>query len=432
MERTPTSTQTPHVVVIGAGFGGTRVVRGLRGSGARVTLVDRNNFHTFQPLLYQVATAGLEAGEITFPARALLRRHPAGSFVMGEVTDIDLDERTVTLDGDRALDYDHLVIAAGAVTTSYGVPGVDEHAFALKDIGDAVRLRAHLIRQLEQASLEAQRRSPVRNLGVVVVGGGPTGVETAGGLRELFDKVLTKDYPELRPDGIPITLVEAADRLLTPFQPISSARALHTLARRGTEVRLGVGVDHLEAGAVVLADGTRLEAGTIVWAAGVTASPLARMMGTPTGRGGRLQVEPNLSLPGHPEVFAIGDIAAATATDGSLLPQVAQPAIQGGVHVAREIVAAIEGRGPTAFRYLDKGSMATIGRNQAVAELPYGIRLSGRLGWAAWLGLHLVYLMGFRNRVATLVNWTWNYVTFDRSARVLIPAPDPAGGDGSS
>lgn len=427
------SPERPHVVVIGAGFGGTRVVRRLRDAPVRVTLVDRNNFHTFQPLLYQVATAGLDAGDITFPARALLRRHRDATFLMGTVSSVDLDARTVTVEGAGprvdVLDYDFLVLATGGVSTSFGVAGVDEHTYPLKDVGDAVRLRNHLISELERASGEVSRGELRRELGVVVVGGGPTGVETAGGLRELFDKVLAKDYPELQPHGIPITLVEAADRVLTPFDPRSSASAARALERRGVRLRLGVGVHHVADGEVHLADGEVVPAGTIVWAAGITASPLAALVGTPVARGGRLVVEPNLSLPGHPEVFAIGDIAAAGGKDGTLLPQVAQPAIQGGVHVAGEIVAALDGRGATPFRYVDKGSMATIGRNQAVVELPGGIRAKGRLGWLGWLGLHLVYLMGFRNRIATLVNWAWNYVTFDRSARVLSPVRDGADPD---
>ncbi len=407
-----------HVVVIGAGFGGTRVLRGLRDADVRITLVDRNNFHTFQPLLYQVATAGLDVGDITFPVRTVLRRHRDASFVMGSVTAVDLEGRTICVDDTMVIPYDHLVIAAGSVSTSFGVPGVDEHAFALKDADDAVRLRNELISSLERASRAVLRGEPRPQLGIVVVGGGPTGVETAGGMRELLDKVLAKDYPELGLEHLPITVVEAGPRLLGAFDTHSSDSAGRALAKRGIDVSLGTGVERIEAGGVVLADGSRLEAGLIVWSAGVAAAPLATMLGTELVRG-RLAVEPNLSIPGHPEVFAIGDIAGVPGDDGRLLPQVAQPAIQQGRHVAREIVASMNG-GPTArFHYHDKGSMATIGRNQAVVEFPSGRRFHGWIGWVLWLGLHILYLMGFRNKVTTLVNWSWNYLTFDRGARVL-------------
>jgi NADH dehydrogenase len=412
------SADRQHVVVIGAGFGGTRVIRALRDADVRITLIDQHNFHTFQPLLYQVATAGLDVGDVTFPVRTLLRRHREASFVMGTVTAVDLGARTVTVDDALPIAYDFLVVAAGSVSHSFGIPGVDEHSLPLKDVDDAVRLRNRLISNLEEASRAVGRGEPRPDLGIVVVGGGPTGVETAGGMRELLDKVLAKDYPELGLGRLRITVVEAAPRLLGAFDPHSSASAARALGGRGIDVRLGAAVDHIEDGVVVLRDGTRLAGGLIVWAAGVAASPLARIIGTELERG-RLQVEPNLSLPGHPEVFAIGDIAAQRGPDGALLPQVAQPAIQAGRHVAAEILASIAGRPSTDFLYRDKGSMATIGRNQAVVEFPNGRRFHGFVGWVLWLGLHILYLMGFRNRASTLVNWSWNYLTYDRGARVL-------------
>jgi NADH dehydrogenase len=244
----------------------------------------------------------------------------------------------------------------------------------------------------------------------------------AGGLRELYTKVLAKDFPQLPVAAARITLVEMADRLLTPFTEQSSARARRTLTRRGVEVCLGTSVRSVDKERVHLTDGTTIAAGTIVWATGVRAEGLAATLGTPTTRGGRLVVEADLSVPGHPEVFAIGDIAASPGRDGAALPQVAQPAIQGGKHVARQIVARLHGRPTQAFRYHDKGQMATIGRHDAVTELANGWRLSGPIGWLAWLGLHLVYLMGFRNRVAVFVDWAWNYLTFDRSSRILREA----------
>ena len=415
----------PHVVVIGAGFGGLRAVKGLRRAPVDVTVVDPNNFHTFQPLLYQVASAGLDAGDVSFPVRGILRRSKSARFVLGAVTAIDLERRTVTVDDEIRLDYDFLVVAAGSVSTSFGVPGVDEHAVPLKTLHDAIRLRTRLLAAFEHAGSEVAAGRPRPDLSIVVVGGGPTGVETAGGLRELIDRVLKKDFKELHLDGLAITLVEAAPRLLGPFHPRSSARAAETLVDRGVRVITGVGVDHVEADRVVLTDGQRLSAAVTIWAAGVVGSPVARLLGVPLARTGRIPVRADLSLDGHPEVFAIGDIAASPTEDERPLPQVAQPAIQGGLHAAAQIVAQLEGRPTRPFRYHDKGSMATIGRNQAVAEFPSGLRFHGRIGWLLWLGLHLVYLIGFRNRAAVLVNWSWNYLTYDHSARTLVESTSP-------
>ncbi len=410
----------PHVVVIGAGFGGLRVVKGLRRAAVDVTVIDPNNFHTFQPLLYQVATAGLDAGDVSFPVRGILRRSGSARFVLGAVTAIDLERRIVTVDDGATIAYDYLVVAAGSVSSSFGVSGVDEHTYPLKTLHDAIALRTRLLSTFEHAGREVTAGRPRPDLSIVVVGGGPTGVETAGGLRELVDLVLRKDFPELHLDDLPITLVEAAPRVLGPFHPKSSQQAHDTLTRRGVQVILGVGVDHVEVDAVVLADGRRLPAAVIVWAAGVAGSPVAALLGVPLGRGGRIPVNADLSLAGHPEVFAIGDIAASPTPDERPLPQVAQPAIQGGFHAARQIIAHLEGRPTEPFAYHDKGSMATIGRNQAIAEFPNGLRFHGRIGWLMWLGLHLLYLIGFRNRIAVLVNWSWNYLTYDRSARTLV------------
>lgn len=410
----------PHVVVIGAGFGGLRVVKGLRHAPVDVTVIDPNNFHTFQPLLYQVASAGLDAGDVSFPVRGILRRTKSARFVLGTVTAIDLDRRSLTVDDEIQLDYDFLVVAAGTVSTSFGIAGVDEHALPLKTLHDAVRLRTRLLRMFEHAGTEVAAGRPRPELSIVIVGGGPTGVETAGGLRELVDRVLTKDFRDLALEGLPITLVEAAPRVLSPFHPKSSAKAEKTLARRGVHVMTGTGVDHVEPDAVVLADGLRVPSAITIWAAGVTGNPVAGLLGVPLARGGRIPVRADLSLERHPEVFAIGDIAASPTDEERPLPQVAQPAIQGGIHAASQIIAQLEGRPTAPFRYHDKGSMATIGRNQAVTEFPSGLRFSGRIGWLMWLGLHLLYLIGFRNRAAVLVNWSWNYLTYDHSARTLV------------
>jgi len=407
------------VVIIGAGFGGLAAARALRDADVAVTLVDANNFHTFQPLLYQVASAGLDPDDIGYAVRGIFRRQRNVSFRMGRVVGADLAGRTIRLDDDTALPYDSLILAAGAVTNTFGIDGVDEHAFPLKSIDEALALRVHVLAEFENVAIQPDLIDDGA-LNIVVCGGGPTGVEMSGAFVELFAKVLAKDFPQIDVGRARVVLVEAAGRLLTPFHPKSSARAMRTLTERGVEVRLDVGVDHIEATAVHLTDGTRIATHTTVWAAGVAASPLAGALGLAQTRGGRLVVQRDLSVAAHPEVFAIGDVAAALADDGvSLLPQVAQPAIQGGRHVAAQIVNRLAGRPTTTFSYHDKGSMATIGRHDAIAEFPRGARLHGPLGWLSWLGLHIVYLIGFRNRANVLVNWAWNYLTYDRGSRLL-------------
>ena len=409
------------VVIVGAGFGGLAVARGLAREPVDIVLVDANNFHTFQPLLYQVATAGLDADDVSYPVRGIVRRQGNVTTRMARVTAVDLDAQTVTLDPPVAggpVAYDTLVIAAGSVAHDFGVPGVAEHTFPLKRLDDALALRTHLLDRFECAASDP-RLVADGGIDVVVAGGGPTGVEMAGGLLELYTKVLAKDFPTLPVSGARIVLVEMADRLLTPFTPRSSTRALATLRRRGVDVRLGVGVARVDERCVHLTDGTAIPAHTTVWATGVTAEPLAAALGVATGRGGRILVESDLTITGHRDVYAVGDIAAAPDGAGGTLPQVAQPAIQGGRHVARQIIRRRRGLPTEPFPYHDKGQMATIGRHDAVTELANGWRFAGPIGWLAWLGLHIVYLMGFRNRINVFVNWTWNYVTYDRAARIL-------------
>lgn len=408
------------VVVVGAGFGGIAVARGLRDAPVHVTLVDANNFHTFQPLLYQVATAGLDVGDVAHPIRSIFpgRRRANVKVVVGEVTGLATDARSVRLHDGRVLGYDTLVLAAGAVTTDFGVPGVADHAFPLKTVDDAVALRLHLLQQFERADAGPRPVHPGA-LGVVVSGGGPTGVEMAGGIAELYSKVLADDFPELPVSEARILLVEPQTRVLAPFHPESSEHAAEQLRKMGVDVRTGVGIASVDRDGALLTDGERVDAATVVWAAGVRASPLAAQLGVELGRGGRVPVEPDLSVSGLPDVFAVGDVAMAVGADGAPLPQVAQPAIQGGRHVAAQIEHRLAGRPTEPFRYVDKGAMATIGRHSAVTELPNGLRLDGLLGWLAWLGLHLVYLMGFRNRISVFVNWAWNYLTYDRANRLL-------------
>jgi NADH dehydrogenase len=420
------------VVVIGAGFGGLAVAKGLAKAPVDVEIVDANNFHLFQPLLYQVATAGLDADDVAYAVRGVFRGQHHVTVHMALVTGIDLDARTVTLDrGDGVVDelhYDTLVVAAGAVSTSFGIEGVDEHTIPLKDLDDALDLRLAVLERFERAASDPASVAS-GELNVVLCGGGPTGVETAGAMMELFSRVLARDFPAVDVRSARVVLVEAAPRLLGAMSPKSSDRALRTLTRRGVEVRTGVGVARITTDGrrhlVHLADGTVLPAGVVVWAAGVRANPLAELLGVELTKGGRVVIGSDLTLPGHPDVFVVGDIAASPATavagtDGTaILPQVAQVAIQGGRHAAKQIVRRLTDAPTEPFRYRDKGTMATIGRNDAVTELPNGVRLSGLLGWLAWLGLHLVYLIGFRNRANVLLNWAWNYVTFDRHSRIV-------------
>jgi NADH dehydrogenase len=316
--------------------------------------------------------------------------------------------------------YDHLVVAAGAVTSNFGLDGVAEHGYPLKSLAEALALRDHVLRQFEDA---AARPSAIEDgdLAFVVAGGGPTGVETAGALAELVDHVLRRDHPDLDLSRVRIVLLEKGDRLLAALSPASSKRAFDALTDRGVEVRLGVALRSAGHDSVELDDGSTLPTSTLIWVAGVTASPIAQQLGAPTGSGGRVAVTPTLQLVDDDRVHVIGDVAAATDATGALLPQLAPVALQQGRYVAAHVVDVIDGTADdTPFHYVDKGTMATIGRNEAVAELPFGLRFGGFPAWIAWLGLHLLFLVGVRNRVAVLFSWVWNYVTYDRSARLIL------------
>ena len=403
------------VVVVGAGFGGLAVARGLRDADADVTVVDRNNFHTFQPLLYQVATAGLNAADVAYVVRGVLRGIDNVTFRQGTVTAVDWHQQTVALADGATLPFDQLVIAAGATANFFGIDGAAEHSLPLYTLDDAAALRNHVLGRFEAADADpslVERGA----LTFVVVGGGPTGVEVAGALAELFDVVLRRDFPRLDVGAARIVLVEAVDDLLMSFRPASRRDARRALEARGVEVRTGTAVESVTPTEVRLAGGERIPSHTLVWAAGVRANPLADALGVPTGKGGRIAVEPDLRIPGHPNAFAIGDVAAIDDRSGGVLPGVAQVAMQSGAHAAKEI----EDGGSRPFRYADRGSMATIGRRAAVAELPLHIRLTGTVGWLAWLGLHLLQLMGFRNRLSVLLNWAWAYLGWERGPRIIF------------
>lgn len=413
---------TPHIVIIGAGFAGLTAAKRLsrRGDGkVRVTLVDARNHHTFQPLLYQVATSVLQPQDVGHSVRGALQDVPDVDFRLGTVTSVDWDSRCLRFADGGEMGFDRLVVAAGAVTADYGVPGVAEHAFGLKGLGEAVALRNHVLRLFEQAS-QAWPTPADGLLTFVVAGGGPTGVEVAGALAELINRVLRRDHPDVDVDKARVVLVEQADAVLGGFSSSSQRYTIETLQRLGVEARLGTGIEEVGPGKVCLSDGTVLAADTVVWAAGVRAHPLAGALQLEQSRGGRIVTEETLRVPGRPEVRAVGDIAAVPDSRGQAVPQLAPAAIQQGRHVADDLLRELDGKPARPFRYRDKGMMSTIGRNAAVAELPPGVRFRGRLAWVAWLVLHLYFLIGFRNRASVLLHWALSYLTSERGARAVF------------
>jgi NADH dehydrogenase len=411
----------PHVVVVGGGFAGLAAVKTLSKvkPPVRVTLVEQHNYHLFQPLLYQLATGLVQPADIAHPVRGIVRRYRRTSVRMAPESGVDLDAREVLTDEGRRFGDDYLLLAAGATTATIGIPAVAEHRFPLKNMPDALRLRAHLLRQFELAENDPSVIDQGA-LTVVVVGGGPTGVEMAGALHELFKHVLVHDFPDLDINQAKVVLLEATDHLLAPFHPSSRKHALEILAKRGVEVRLGQALERATPDEVKLKDGTVIPTRTLVWGAGVRANPLADVLGLEQTRGGRIVVGDDLSVGGRPEVLVVGDLAGAGDGKGGLLPQVAQPAIQEAKHAALQIQHTLDGTPREGFTYKDRGIMATIGRNAAVTELPSGARFKGVLAWYMWLVLHLAYIVGFRSRVSVLVNWIWSYLTYDRHARIIV------------
>jgi NADH dehydrogenase len=409
----------PDVVIVGAGFGGLAAAKELAKEPVRVTIVDRHNYHTFQPLLYQVATAGLNAADVAYAVRGIFQRQSNVSFRQATVTGVDWDTNRLQLDH-GTLQFDHLIVAAGATAAYFGIEGADEYGLPLYSLVDAIALRNHVLGRFEAADADPSLIDDGA-LSFVVVGGGPTGVEVAGALAELFAMVLRKDFRTLDVTKARIVLVEMADTLLQPFSLPSRRHAAERLADMGVEVRTGDAVTKVTPTRVLLKSGGELATHTLIWAAGVQANALTATLGVPTGRSGRIVVGADLRIDGHDNAFAIGDVAAIADSDGQLLPMLAPVAIQSGRHAAREIMQPRH----KAFRYRDKGTMATIGRRAAVAELPMRIRLSGTPAWLAWLGLHLVTLVGFRNRLSVFLNWAWNYLTWDRGPRLIIEPERP-------
>jgi len=415
----------PHVVVLGGGFAGLAAVNALRKAPVDVTLVDRQAYNTFQPLLYQVATAGLNPGDITYFLRSVHARQSNMRFSKGAVDTVDTATRRVRLASGDVLDYDYLVIASGATTNYFGVPGAEEHSVALYTRDQALRVRDRMFSGLERAV----RRGQPDDLRVVVVGGGATGVEMAGTLAELRNTGLAQLYPELDADRTHITLVEMAPQLLTPFGERSQAYTERALRGRGVQLRLNTTVREVRRAGVVVDGGEVVPAGLVIWASGIMVPDEVSTWGVPQGKGGRIEVGPDLRVRGFDDVFAVGDIAATPEP----LPQLAQPALQGGGHAGRQVGRLLRGEATEVFRYRDKGILATIGRSSAVAEITHLPTITGFVAWAIWLGIHIVSLLGNRNRVATLVNLSARYLSWPRSYNAIVgevrTPEDSAGGD---
>jgi NADH dehydrogenase len=409
-------------VVVGAGFGGLWTARGLARRPVEVTLLDRTNYHTFFPLLYQVAAAELVPTDIAYPVRSIFRGAPNVHVRMAEMNGLDLEARRVETDG-GPVPYEYLVVAIGSEPSYFGVAGAAEHAFPLRCMDDAVPLRHHVLTRFEAAATADPARRE-RLLTFVVVGGGPTGVEYAGALSELIFGPLLHDFPDVAAHQVRIELVEASDTLLRGMPPALGRYTIERLKRRRVRVRLNAAVEAVDASWVRLAGGERVATETVVWTAGVRGDPRVASWGLPVTRGGRVPVTDVLSVEGRPEVFVIGDLAYREDAAGQPLPQVAQVAIQQGKCVAKNILRAVAGEPPRAFRYKDPGMLAVIGRNAAVAHV-FGFAFRGLLAWVLWLGIHISWLIGFRNRALVLVSWGWNYVFYRRAVRLILADRHP-------
>lgn len=411
----------PRVVIVGGGFGGLAAAKGLARQPVEVTLIDRRNYHLFQPLLYQVATAGLSPADIASPIRSILRDQANARVVMARVSDVDLDRKVVITDEGR-FDYDVLVVATGARHAYFGHDEWETHAHGLKKIEDATALRRRILLAFEKAETEQDPEERRRLLTFGVVGGGPTGVEMAGAIAELASKALATDFRTIDPRMTRVVLVEGGERVLAGFPEALSLAARRALEHLGVEVRTGAAVTDIGPGGLRVG-AEEIEARTVVWAAGVRASPAGRWLGAETDRVGRVIVEPDLTVPGRPEVFVIGDTAHAKAPDGRPLPGVAAVAKQQGQYVAREMLRDRASR--QAFRYRDLGAMATIGRKHAVAQIGR-VRLTGLVAWLVWCIVHVYYLIGARNRLSVATSWAWSYVTFQRGTRLITGGDEPA------
>ncbi len=411
----------PQVIIIGGGFAGLAAAKRLRNAACDVTLVDRHNHHVFQPLLYQVATAGLSPGDIASPIRWILRDQPRVRVLLANVEHIDSAARQIRIDSGATLSYDYLIVAAGATHSYFGHDDWAEVAPGLKTLDDALAIRRQLLLAFEKAELEPNPVYQRRLLNFVLIGGGPTGVELAGALGEIARQVLASEFDAVDPAIARIMLIEAGPSILPSFPPSLRESARRALSKLGVDVRVGKPVTKIEKGAVWMGE-ERIEAHTILWAAGVAAASLSRDLGPNLDRAGRVIVEPDLSAPAHPGVFIAGDLASYSHQTGSPLPGVAQVAKQQGSHAAGNVARMIAGETTTKFRYLDPGNMATIGRNNAIADFGF-LRVSGYLGWLMWLFVHILFLIGFRNRLSVMMQWAAAYFTHQRSVRLITRNP---------
>jgi NADH dehydrogenase len=411
----------PHVVIIGAGFGGLYAARSLAKANVRLTLVDRRNHHTFQPLLYQVATATLSPGEIAYPIRHIFKDDENVSVLLAQATGFDLEHHKVQLDCDE-LSYDYLIVAAGATHAYFGHPEWANYAPGLKSIEDATEIRRRMLLAFEIAERRAHLNHEPEPINFVVVGGGPTGVELAGALAEIAQHVLASDFRSIDPRSTRIVLIEAGPRILPAFPEDLSASAERQLRKLGVEVMTGTAVTGIDESHVYCGEQS-FPASVVLWGAGVSASPLGKLLGIPTDRAGRVQVQPDLTIPEHPEVFVLGDQASILQANGKPVPGVAPAAIQMGQFAASAIQGDLQGKARKAFHYRDKGSLATIGRSSAIAEVG-GFKMSGVTAWLTWLFVHLLFLVGFRSRLQVLWEWFWAYVTFYRGARLITGSSD--------
>lgn len=410
----------PHVVIVGAGFGGLWAARKLAGKPVRVTLYDRNNYHTFQPLLYQVAAAEIEAEQIGYPVRGILRHMKNVQFALANVTAVNPNRHSI-ITSEAEIDYDYLILATGSVTQFFATPGAAEHAFPLKSMAEAVYLRNHILSCFEKAAQTEDEALRRQLLTFVVVGAGPTGVEYAGALAELIYGPLKKDFPEIDMDLVSIMLVEAADRVLNAMLEESSVYAQNQLTKMGVDLRLNLSVTAVSATDLSFADGTAQPTNTVVWVAGVGGESLPAESGIDVLRNGRVPVQPTLQLANHPTIYVVGDLAAFAEEEDELLPMVAQVAMQQGELAAKNIVRQLNDKPLEPFQYKDKGTMATIGRNRAVVNLN-GRAFKGFFAWVIWLFIHILYLIGFRNRIVVMISWAIRYLTFEQTVRLILPS----------
>lgn len=408
---------SPHVVIVGGGFGGLNAAMSLAGAPVRVTLVDRTNHHLFQPLLYQVATAGLSPADIAVPIRSVLSNQKNARVLLAEATGVDLAGKRLLLDKGE-LPYDYLILAVGATHNFFGHDEWEKNTLGLKTLDEALRIRERMLLAFEAAERTTDPEARQRLLTFAVIGGGPTGVEMAGSFAELARHVLSRDFRAIDPSATRVVLVEAGPRILGAFPEASSARAETQLASLGVVIKKGKPVARIDEDGIAWSDGERLSAATVVWAAGVRGTGFARALGVELDRGGRVKVGADCALPDHPEVFAIGDMAALRDKHGVDVPGLCPAAIQQGKYVASVIRAELRGKKREPFSYLDKGTMATVGRKRAIAQMGK-LELAGFLAWLAWMAVHVFFLIGFRNRFVVMFNWMWQYFTWKRGARLI-------------